>query len=197
MSENKAETELGREAVRLVAEKRNSDALRNWLSTGQLGEFELDENQAYARLGIEDRSLDDDTILTTFDIRVSESPSQADEIRAALKAIGKARQSQRLGWFLQTATAPQNASSDWPVGLENIGNTCYLNSLLQYYFSVKPLRHVIEHFEEVEMPMDTANIEEKQVGSRRVSLKEVERAKKCKLGSNLFRCLVTDHSSRV
>ncbi|KAJ3119387.1 ubiquitin-specific protease ubp2 [Nowakowskiella sp. JEL0407] len=30
-----------------------------------------------------------------------------------------------------------------PVGLCNIGNTCYLNSLLQYYFSLRPLRDLI------------------------------------------------------
>lgn len=30
-----------------------------------------------------------------------------------------------------------------PIGLINIGNTCYLNSLLQFYFSVKPFRDMI------------------------------------------------------
>lgn len=181
MEENKAEAELGREAVRLIAEKRNSDALRNWLSTGHLGEVEMDEAQAYARLGIEDRTLDDDLVLTAFEFLVSDSPTQVEELRAALKAIAKARQSRRLGWSPQGAGASQRASSEWPVGLENIGNTCYLNSLLQFYFTVKPLRHVIMNFELAEMKVTPENLQKKQVGSRKVSLKEIERAKKCKL----------------
>ncbi|KAI9778369.1 MAG: ubiquitin-specific protease ubp2 [Peltula sp. TS41687] len=196
--ENKAETASGREAVRLIAEKRDSNALRDWLSTGQLGEIELDENQAYTRLGIEDRSLDDDTILTTFEILSGEAPSQVGELRAALKTIAKARQSQRLGYFLQIDTSPQEPTWNWPVGLENIGNTCYLNSLLQYYFAVKTFRDVILNFSAYEMPMNPEALAIKRVGSRKVSVKEVERAKKFALAlQKLFITLFTADTKSI
>lgn len=181
VDENRAEMGVGRDAVRLIAETRNSDALTNWLLTGQLGEVEMDVGEAYSRLGIEDRSLDDDMVLTTFDIRVSETPSQANELRAALKAIAKARRSTKMGWALRSGEEPQSTTMDWPVGLENIGNTCYLNSLLQFYFTVKPLRNLILNFHEVEMQVTAEGLLRKRVGSRKVSLKEIERAKKCKL----------------
>jgi ubiquitin carboxyl-terminal hydrolase 25/28 len=45
-------------------------------------------------------------------------------------------------------TKPDRNMSDWPVGLQNIGNTCYLNSLLQFYFSAASLlihRHRHRH----------------------------------------------------
>lgn len=34
-------------------------------------------------------------------------------------------------------------NGNWPVGLFNMGNTCYLNSLLQYYFAILPLKNYI------------------------------------------------------
>lgn len=38
-------------------------------------------------------------------------------------------------------------SGNWPVGLFNMGNTCYLNSLLQYYFAIAPIKKYILEYE--------------------------------------------------
>lgn len=180
VDENKVDYDLGRQAVTLIAEKRDSSALKSWLSNGQLGMVEMGTDQAYARLGIEDHSLEDDMVLTTFDIRLSEMPSETEDLREALRSIGRARGSQKIGAFLQSPSTARVASSDWPVGLENIGNTCYLNSLLQFYFTVKPLRELILNFYRVEMAVTHEMLSQKRVGSRKVSLREIERAKKCK-----------------
>ena len=142
----------------------------------------MDVGLAYTRLGIEDRELEDDMVLSVFNIRASEFPDEDEDLRAALRAIAKARQSKKLGWRPQAGQELLAPPPDWPVGLENIGNTCYLNSLLQFYFTVKPLREIILNFHEVEMEVTPASLGQKRVGSRKVSLKEIERAKKCQSG---------------
>lgn len=180
VTDNPSDRDTAHNAVSLIAEKRNSEALKSWLATGELGEVEMDVGHAYNRLGIEDRTLDDEMILTTYDIRVSETPSQLQDLRMALKSIAKSKNSALIASFLNSGViSSEHALSGWPVGLENIGNTCYLNSLLQFYFTVKPLRDLVLNFDEYKMPLDAVSLSKKRVGSRRVTVKEVMRAQKC------------------
>lgn len=164
----------------LISNHRKSSALRSWLETGILGEVEMDVGQAYNRLGITDRTLDDDTILTAFNYHVSEAPSQTEDLRSALTAISKSKNSKLLQNFLNSGmVSSEHPLAEWPVGLENIGNTCYLNSLLQFFFTVKPLRTLVLDFDKYKMQIDDANLRKKRVGSRKVSRKEIERAQRC------------------
>lgn len=137
----------------------------------------MDIDQAYARLDISDRTIDDATILAAFDYHVQEQPSQSHDLDRALTAIAKSRHSQqlsdRLGLGIDSVT---HSLSEWPVGIENIGNTCYLNSLLQFYFTIKPLREIVLHIDDYKMPIDDQTIKSKRVGSRNVTKKEVDRA---------------------
>ncbi|KAH0542358.1 hypothetical protein FGG08_003203 [Glutinoglossum americanum] len=198
LGESKADERIAREAIRIIAESRNSRALKNWLKTGHMEEVDMDVGQAYSRLGIDDRTLDDDTILTTFSLRVEDEPEQLNDLRAALKAIGKEKSSYRIESFLNTGKMSDQFSPDWPVGLENIGNTCYLNSLLQFYFTVKPLRDLILNFDRFKMEISPENLEKKKVGSRKVSRKEVERAQKFAYElQKLFRNLITARASAI
>ena len=140
----------------------------------------MDAGQAYARLGISDRTIDDETILAAYEFHVTETPSQLEDLKRALIAIAKAKNSRDLQDFLDSGMVNSgNPLSEWPVGLENIGNTCYLNSLLQFYFVVKPLRELVLNFDEHKMPISEETICAKQVGSRKVYRKEVERAQRC------------------
>ena len=162
----------------LIAEQRKSAGLKAWLETGQLGEVEMDFGQAYTRLGIGDRTIDDDLVITSYNINMQETPSQIKDLKRALAAIAKSRNSFYLQSFLDSS-ASEHKVSEWPVGLENIGNTCYLNSLLQFYFTVKPLRELVLNFDKYKMQLDDSAFSKKQVGSRKVSKKEVERAQRC------------------
>lgn len=68
---------------------------------------------------------------------------------------------------------------DRPAGLHNIGNTCYLNSLLQYFFTIRELREVVLEFERFK---DESSAQEdavpKRVGGREVTRQEIERSKR-------------------
>jgi ubiquitin carboxyl-terminal hydrolase 25/28 len=147
----------------------------------------MDFGQAYVRLNIDDRTIDDELILTTYNLFVQDTPSQIGELQKALAAIAKSRKSKYLLSFLDNGmTSSEHPLSDWPIGLENIGNTCYLNSLLQFYFTVKPLRDLVLNFDQYKTQVDDEILKEKQVGSRKVSRKEVLRAQRCKISITIY-----------
>ena len=140
----------------------------------------MDVNQAYTRLGISDRTLDDETILAQYNSLSTDSPFQIDDLKKSLAAIAEAKNSKRLKDYLNSELiSSEYPISEWPVGLENIGNTCYLNSLLQFYFTIKPLRDLVLTINEFKMPTDDKSLSSKRVGSRNVSVKEVDRAQQC------------------
>ncbi|MCJ1378028.1 ubiquitin-specific protease ubp2 [Xylographa soralifera] len=195
--ESPTNEELARQCMVLIAEQRKSTGLKAWLETGQLGEMEMDFGQAYTRLGIGDRTIDDDLVITSYNINMQETPSQIKDLKRALAAIAKSRNSFYLQSFLDSS-ASERKVSEWPVGLENIGNTCYLNSLLQFYFTVKPLRDLVLNFDQYKMQLDDSAFYKKQVGSRKVSKKEVERAQRFVYElQKLFQSMITIPDDKV
>ncbi|KAL8900847.1 MAG: hypothetical protein Q9192_000852 [Flavoplaca navasiana] len=191
--ENPAEEATARHAVSLIAQHRNSGALKQWLETGVLGEVEMDVGQAYNRLQIDDRTIDDSFVLATFELNYQEAPSQADDLRSALRAIAKDRKSSLLNNFLnRNMTTANYPLAEWPVGLRNIGNTCYLNSLLQFYFTIRPFRELVLDFDAHKRDATTNKITETTIGSRSVSKQEIQRAQKfVRELQKLFQAMIT------
>ena len=146
----------------------------------------MDDGEAYQRLGIDDRTLGADLILQIYTTRGDDQPSRVEDYKKALMAIGKHTGNREIESYLAgvdpTAVA---VTPDRPVGLENIGNTCYLNSLLQFYFTVTELRNIVLNFNEYKMEMSLENVSRKQVGSRKVTAAEIERAQRCKYPSQI------------
>lgn len=141
---------------------------------------EMDVADAYRLLQIPDRTVDDAAIMAAYTICVDEAPGQAERYHQALSIIAKDKNSSLLSSMVSGPGAESGRDlSEWPVGLQNIGNTCYLNSLLQFYFSIRPFREMVLDFESFKMELDDESSSKKRVGSRKVLQKEVERSQTC------------------
>lgn len=107
------------------------------------------------------------------------------QIFEAARADKPSEQTERAISAVQQALAgPSSASNTahspetWPVGLVSHGNTCYLNSLLQYYFSLKPLRDIVIDYDHYKMDTTKSQDKLERVGQRRVSTKEIQGGQK-------------------
>ncbi|KAI7971624.1 hypothetical protein EIK77_002625 [Talaromyces pinophilus] len=187
VNDSPSSKEISEKALSLIAEKRNSDTLRHYLKTGETGAIEMDVGDAYRLLQIPDRTVGDDAILAAYTICVDEAPTQVETYTRALTIIAKEKDSPMLSSFVSGSTTHNDRNlSEWPVGLQNIGNTCYLNSLLQFYFTVRPYREMVLDFENNKTDLDEESLRQKKVGSRKVSRLEVERSQKCEFFQPLF-----------
>ncbi|OOQ82320.1 putative ubiquitin carboxyl-terminal hydrolase [Penicillium brasilianum] len=199
INDNPSCKELANRALKLIAESRNSNMLNHYHATGETLAAEMDIGDAYRLLQIPDRTADDGAIMAAYTICVDENPDQAEVYNRALTIIAKNMDSPMLRNMAGISSEPDRNPLEWPVGLQNIGNTCYLNSLLQFYFSVRPFRDMVMHFEKYQMDVnDESSMARKQVGSRKVAKKEVERSLKF-LGElrGLFDSMITSAQSSV
>lgn len=190
-NDNKALEEQAVKAVRLIAHHRKSRFLSSWIDSGFSNETAMDPAEGYQALQISNREIDDELIMLQYNMAIEENPGSVEFYNKALAAIAKGRGSSALLDHLHSRTpqAPEGTLEE-PVGLENIGNTCYLNSLLQLLFTMTQLRHIVLNFDDYKMPLDDESMERKRVGQRKVSLKEVQTAQRCK-------CAFTIVSSRL
>ncbi|KAK9562640.1 ubiquitin-specific protease ubp2 [Aspergillus fumigatus] len=199
VNDNPETRDIARRAVELIAEGRNSAVLRHFLKTGEMTTGEMDVADAYRLLQIPDRTVDDAAIMAAYTICVDEAPGQAERYYQALSIIAKEKNSSLLSSMIAGPGAESGRDlSEWPVGLQNIGNTCYLNSLLQFYFSIRPFREMVLDFESFRMELDDESLSKKRVGSREVLKKEVERSQTfLRELRTLFQNMITSSNSFV
>ncbi|WFD30593.1 ubiquitinyl hydrolase 1 [Malassezia sp. CBS 17886] len=121
--------------------------------------------------------VDDALLAVAYDVYIAESTSRTAILRHALAAIAADRQSDFLRRHLDGAAAEHAA--DLPCGLNNIGNTCYLNSVLQYFFSIRDVREAVQAMRTRDSPL-TADAWHGAVlptiGGRRVDHAELARS---------------------
>lgn len=130
-------------------------------------------------------NANDETILKIFQHKWENDPISSNDqflnLKAALTKICSERNSKLISNFLSTGLIDPNClpADNWPTGLNNIGNTCYLNSLLQYYFAIEPLREYICNYQDTFDNMRQKYNESqviRRIGGREVSSDEVERS---------------------
>ncbi|KAI0031039.1 hypothetical protein K488DRAFT_25458, partial [Vararia minispora EC-137] len=182
------------DALRVVGEARGSAVLRAAAERRAMA-----PEKAYALLGAEEGAVDDGLLITVFRVGVEDQPAQAAKLREALEVIAEYRDSERLRAFLKSGEDPGDAPPptrrDWPRGLNQLGNTCYLNSLLQYFYTIRELRGALvdtggrlgaekagaEGKAEGSKGKDEATEEElarTRVGGRRISRREIRRSQR-------------------
>ena len=195
--ENPTEEEKARKAVQVIAETRNSKVLLNWLNTGKFEEPHMDIGEAYQLLMIGDRTIDDDELIKSqWKYTREDRPAQEEQIDKAMNIIATSRQSATLLEALrEKGIRTELASEDWPVGLENIGNTCYLNSLLQFLFTVPQLRNLVLNFDDYRVDLSNYDMASRRVGSRHITVQETAKAQKCESCLALIAAFLTNSSS--
>ncbi|KAF2399848.1 cysteine proteinase [Trichodelitschia bisporula] len=166
-----SDQETCRNVVRVIAEERNSDFIRNWLITGEVQpEYAEDElTSAYKFFQINERNSDLslEVLETVRQVKVLDDPHLEKEARKHYEVL--------LRHITGTGAMGKPDYAN-PVGLSNMGNTCYLNSLLQYFFALTPLRKIILDFDSYKMALSsTETFQPKKVGGREISRREVEK----------------------
>lgn len=121
-------------------------------------------DEALRYLGIDESfSKIDTTVLPAmFDSAKQDRPGEQTE--KAIATLQKA--------MAGTVSAP-HARDTWPVGLTSHGNTCYLNSLLQYYFSIAPLRDIVLNYDKYKLDTKMYGEKSERVGQRKISMIEI------------------------
>ncbi|KAI9496046.1 hypothetical protein BDB00DRAFT_927094 [Zychaea mexicana] len=170
------------DALVAVAESRSSETLLTEVaierSQGRLGENEVKDAYTYFGYNDDPKNADDRLLAGLYDVKVSDEPNDQATHRMKLGIIAEARNSEVLHDLLRGPNSGKLQLGDTPVGLNNIGNTCYLNSLLQYYFTLTPFRRAILHVDDYVENEDDPEWSPKKIGGIEVDQKEVYRAKK-------------------
>nr|ODN88380.1 hypothetical protein L203_02993 [Cryptococcus depauperatus CBS 7841] len=135
------------QALVLIGKERGNDEIK---AMGEKGQTVVSVEEAYEALSAP-RDAVDDGLMMQYEMAINEYPGKADHYRMCLSVIANAPGEERpsIKHFLVTGTREPEAPvrKDVPVGLYNIGNTCYLNSILQYLYAIKPLREAVLCFD--------------------------------------------------
>ncbi|QDS77871.1 hypothetical protein FKW77_000266 [Venturia effusa] len=146
------------EAMTLIADDRNSNVLRNWIAARKDGDniatFEDDDlTRAFNYYNIQDRSgfVDMDVLQTMLTMKLQDPDASSMDKENSLKYFEIIKNSDSSRTATQDV-APIDHNS--PVGLQNLGNTCYLNSLLQYFYAIKRFREIVTNLDRYKLPLE-------------------------------------------
>lgn len=168
--------ELAEKALQIVADHRDSTYLRELLHQSQAGAPAMDLAEAFRILGVEDRSTFDSSMLDILlATRIEEAPSREKDFEKAAEVIRSSGDSSIVHSSANGANIPPRPPAEWPVGLQNLGNTCYLNSLLQYYFTIKPFRDLLLDLDNHKQNVQSLASDKKKVGGMTITAQQLLR----------------------
>ncbi|WQF78539.1 Putative ubiquitin specific protease, UCH repeated domain, ubiquitin carboxyl-terminal hydrolase 14 [Colletotrichum destructivum] len=179
-----SQADFAREMLQIIGRHRSSDRILTHANAP------MDVSSAY-RILEADPQWPDNTIVMLCSVKLNKDPKSkstaevaikamdaiasdrnSDEIRQAVKAL-----EQEYGRPPQQEKSEPIASpntSNLPVGLENIGNTCYLNSILQYLNTVVPIKDLLAHYPAHELGLDDLDIQRRLIGGNKLKIDRAE-----------------------
>ncbi|KAJ6463744.1 hypothetical protein DFH09DRAFT_1226880 [Mycena vulgaris] len=173
------------QALKTIADARGSHTLQKVWEHGQRGV--MSPERAFETLEVP-KDVDEGMLITIFNMRIEDMPGQIEKMREAMLVIAEARDSERLRKFLEIGHDPgvivPPTRSDLPRGLNQLGNTCYLNSLLQYFYTIKELRAAVTPMDGMDIKtieddkLTDDDLKRHRVGGRLVTRREIIRSKK-------------------
>ncbi|KAK1063912.1 ubiquitin-specific protease ubp2 [Friedmanniomyces endolithicus] len=161
-NESAADKEIVAKAIGTIARERKSNALNNWLLTGNSAGYEMSVDEALRYIGVEQKLEELDTAVLTMQFDGARADKPGEQTEKAIRTIQKA------------LASPSHSPESWPVGLISHGNTCYLNSLLQYYFGIKPFRDIILDYDQYKLDLHETKEKKHCVGGRHISAIEIK-----------------------
>ncbi|GKT43329.1 ubiquitin carboxyl-terminal hydrolase 2 [Colletotrichum spaethianum] len=179
-----AQADFAREMLQIIGRHRGSDRILTHANGP------MDVASAY-RILEADPQWPDNTIVMLCSVKLNKDPKSkataevaikameaiasdrnSDEIRQAVKALEQ--ESGRPSQQEKIESLPLTNTSNLPVGLENIGNTCYLNSILQYLNTVVPIKDLLAHYPMHELGLDDSDIQRRLIGGNKLKIDRAE-----------------------
>lgn len=185
-AERPEHAELCRKALKIIGYARNSEQLTAWSSASadpkSVRETAISDALEFFR--ITDRNNFDMEVLS---LMIDDWGGDAPRHYNVLLEMRKEQES---------IIGP--AAYEKPVGLENMGNTCYLNCLLQFLYTVKPVRDLILDFDQHKLDTTSPSFRPKQVDFVPVPRTETEQSQQFVTElRDLFRDMSTNPHSAV
>ncbi|KAI8350593.1 hypothetical protein EDC96DRAFT_567370 [Choanephora cucurbitarum] len=158
--------------------------LQGFLADATIRTMDEKQKTTYA---YNDDDISDGLFILLYQVKMTDKPSERDEYRDRLTKINMQHNKEFSHLFLRISRAPKEEISNKkklapkirknknPVGLINIGNTCYFNSLLQYYYTIVPFRDTVLHYENY---VEDEDNEPKKTGGLKVDQPKIRRAKR-------------------
>ncbi|GKT55717.1 ubiquitin carboxyl-terminal hydrolase [Colletotrichum tofieldiae] len=179
-----AQADFAKEMLQIIGRHRSSDRILTHANGP------MDVASAY-RILEADPQWPDNTIVMLCSVKLNKDPKSkataevaikamdaiasdrnSDEIRQAVKALEQ--ESGRPSQQEKAEPVPSSNTSNLPVGLENIGNTCYLNSILQYLNTVVPIKDLLARYPMHELGLDDSDIQRRLIGGNKLKIDRAE-----------------------